>query len=77
MGFLPPEGRKQLRQATKVGAIGLELGLAVLVGYFGGRWIDTQLGSTPWFMYIGFVCGVLAGFKSLYRIATTVDLDEL
>ncbi len=49
-------------------AIGIELALSIVIGFFGGQWIDGKLG-TGFVKWIGFVLGVAAGFKSLYRLA--------
>jgi len=66
MPLLDPEGREQLKTAGRVGAIGIELVIATVLGYLGGRWLDGQLGTEPWLMWIGLVLGLVAGFRSLY-----------
>jgi|JRYL01.1.fsa_nt_gb hypothetical protein len=37
--------------------------LAVSVGLFalGGRWLDAQLGSSPWLLLLGVGCGIVGG----------------
>jgi ATP synthase protein I len=69
--------KKQLKLATRVSAVGLEMVLAVLVGYFGGRWLDGHFGTGPYLTYTGFVLGLIAAFKSLWTIARRIDLDRL
>lgn len=69
--------KKQLKLATRMSAVGLEMVLGVLVGYFGGRWLDGQLGSGPYLTYTGFALGLVASFKSLWTIARRIDLDRL
>jgi F0F1-type ATP synthase assembly protein I len=49
------------------GTVGLELALSVLVGYLGGQWLDSKLGTSPWLTLAGFGFGVAAGFRSLFR----------
>jgi ATP synthase protein I len=68
MSLLDPEAKQQLRTAGTVGAIGIEMALATVVGYFGGRWLDGQFGTAPWLMWIGLAFGIVAGFRGLYRI---------
>lgn len=47
--------------------IGLDLVLSILVGWFGGRWLDGKLDTSPWIEIVGFLIGVAAGFRSLHR----------
>jgi ATP synthase protein I len=77
MSLFGPEGKKQLKLATRVSAVGLEMVLAICVGYFGGRWLDGRFDTAPVLSYIGLVVGLLAGFKSLWTIARRTDLDTL
>lgn len=56
-------------QAAEVGSVGIEMGLAVAVGYYGGKWLDQQLGTTPFLFYFMMLSGVGAAFKALWRIA--------
>jgi F0F1-type ATP synthase assembly protein I len=55
--------------------VGLEFGLSLLVGLFGGRWIDGKLGTAHWFTFIGFGFGVAAGFRAIYRAAQAANRD--
>jgi ATP synthase protein I len=47
--------------------IGLELVVAVVVGFFIGWAIDKGLGPRPWGMIIGFFLGIAAGMVNVYR----------
>ncbi len=48
-------------------SIGITLALAIVIGYFGGKWIGGQLGSEDIGSYIGFAVGVTAGFTQMFR----------
>ena len=48
-------------------SIGITLALAIVIGYFGGRWIGSKLGNAEIGSYIGFVLGVAAGFMEMFR----------
>lgn len=63
-----PERRKQIRQAGRVGAVGLEMAIATLIGAFGGGWLDERFHTRPWLTTIGLVLGIAAGFRGLFRV---------
>ncbi len=77
MSMLGPEEKKQLKLATRVSAVGLEMVLATLVGYFGGTWLDGRFHTAPYLTYVGFGVGLVAGFNALWTIAKKIDLDRL
>jgi ATP synthase protein I len=49
--------------------VGSELIAGVLVGGFLGWWIDRWLGTSPAFLLILLVLGMISGFWNVYRIA--------
>jgi F0F1-type ATP synthase assembly protein I len=61
--------RSDLKGLGDYGTVGLDLVLSILLGFFGGRWLDEKLGTHGWLTVIGFVLGTIAGFRSLYRAA--------
>lgn len=65
--MLGPDSGKQLKAFARVGSLGIELALSVVVGMLGGRWLDGKLSTAPWLMLLGLVLGVIAGFRSIYR----------
>jgi len=56
------------RQAGTTGAVGIEITVAIVIGYFGGRYLDGAFGTTPWLSWVGFGAGVGAGIKALVRV---------
>jgi ATP synthase protein I len=50
--------------------IGLSLLITTLVGVLIGYWIDTQLGSVPVFVLLGFLAGAGSGTVLIYRLVT-------
>ena len=64
--------RSDLKGLGDYGTVGLDLVLSILVGFFGGRWLDGKLGTQGWLTLIGFVLGTIAGFRSLYRAAVKI-----
>ncbi|MDJ0762556.1 MAG: AtpZ/AtpI family protein [Myxococcota bacterium] len=64
--YTDSDGRKMLRQAGRFAAVGLEMGIAVAIGIFGGRYLDEKFDSAPVFFWIGFVLGVGAAGKAVF-----------
>lgn len=54
--------------AGSTGAVGLEIAIAIGIGYFGGRYLDGRLGTNPWLTWVGFGAGVGAAIKALVRV---------
>jgi ATP synthase protein I len=77
MALIGPEQRTQLRLAGRVSAVGIELVAAILIGYFGGRWLDERFDTAPYLTNSGLVFGIFAGFKALFDLARKVRLDDL
>ncbi|MBI4509235.1 MAG: AtpZ/AtpI family protein [Deltaproteobacteria bacterium] len=50
-------------------SVGLEMGIAVALGWAVGSWLDSKLHTTPWLMLLFLLFGVVAGFKGLYAAA--------
>ena len=61
------------------GTVGLEVALSVVVGLFGGSWLDKKLGTAPWLTLLGVVYGVAAAARALYRAArrATKEAEDL
>ena len=67
----PAEQSKAERayNAFSTASVGLEMGVAVLIGFGIGYYIDDYYASAPTFTLIGLGVGVAAGFKALFRAA--------
>ena len=63
------------RQAGQAGAVGIEVFLAILVGYYAGHWLDAKLDTSPWFTYFLGLAGVGAAVKALVRITKKYKQD--
>ncbi len=72
----PEEKISELYNAASAASIGLEMGLAVVLGWFIGQWLDGKFGTDPYLMLF-FVCiGVAAGFKGVLRVARQMKREE-
>lgn len=65
------------RQAGTTGAVGLEIAVAIIIGYFGGRYLDGWFKTTPWLSWIGFGAGVGAAIKALIRVVRDYRRQEM
>ncbi|HEX8024913.1 MAG TPA: AtpZ/AtpI family protein [Candidatus Limnocylindrales bacterium] len=50
--------------------IGISLLVTTLAGVLAGYWVDTQLGSLPIFVLVGFLIGAGSGTVLIYRLVT-------
>ncbi len=74
--FFMSEDRKQIvRQLAVYSNAGLTFVLSVLIGFAMGWFLDNKLlaGRTaPWFTFIFFALGIVAGFRSLWALTKMV-----
>ena len=66
----------QFRRIADVSSIGLAFPIAILIGYFFGRWLDGVFGTAPWLMATFSVFGIAAGFLNAIRTALRVGREE-
>ena len=52
-------------KAARLASVGIEMGVAVGLGWAIGSWLDRKLGSKPWLMLVFLLFGVAAGFKGV------------
>ena len=51
-------------------SFGITMTGILLLGLFGGEWLDRRLGTSPIFMILGVIFGVAIGFYSLFAELT-------
>jgi F0F1-type ATP synthase assembly protein I len=54
-------------------SVGLEMGIAVIIGLLFGRWLDGKLGTDPWLMLVFTGFGMAAGLKGVFRAVREAD----
>lgn len=57
------------------GTLGLEIVLCIMLGLFGGRWLDGKFGTDPWLSVLGFFFGLGAAGKAVMR--TMAEMKEV
>jgi F0F1-type ATP synthase assembly protein I len=53
------------RYANMAFSFGVTMVAGILLGLYGGEWLDRQLGTSPLFMLAGILLGVGVGFRSM------------
>lgn len=56
--------------------LGVTLAATVLLGFFGGYWLDGKIGSKPIMTLIGAMCGATGGFIYLVRTLTRMQTEK-
>jgi ATP synthase protein I len=67
------EKGKGFYQGLSASSVGLELGICVAIGVFGGRWLDDRFDTAPWLLLICLGLGLAAGFRSVLRAVARED----
>jgi F0F1-type ATP synthase assembly protein I len=72
----PGDVAKTTRDAFRtvsMSSVGLEMGIAVLIGLLLGRWLDGHFGTTPWLLIVGTCLGMAAGMMGVFRAMREAD----
>jgi ATP synthase protein I len=56
-----------VRTIGALSTVGLAFVLAVVIGAWVGRVLDSWLGTSPWLFLLGFFLGLAAGILNVYR----------
>jgi F0F1-type ATP synthase assembly protein I len=73
---IDPEVKNMWRIAGTTGAVGIEIAVAIIIGYLGGRFLDRKLGTEPWISYAGLLAGMGAAIKALVRVVRSYRRDS-
>ena len=66
---------KSIFSTLTASSVGLEFGLAVMIGLFFGRWLDGEIGTDPYMMILFIAFGFAAGIKGLVRAVRQADRE--
>ena len=64
------EPRDYLKYAKYVNfavSFGVTMAACLLLGFFGGRWLDRKLGTAPVFLVLGLLAGTAMAFYSMLK----------
>lgn len=65
-----------LRRIADASSLGLAFPIAIVIGYFFGRWLDGVFGTAPWMMAVFSLFGIAAGFLNAIRTAIRIGREE-
>lgn len=61
---------KQIKQTlARMSGFAVSMVFAIIVGFLLGRFLDSKLGTTPVFLILGTILGIITVFKSIYDIS--------
>jgi ATP synthase protein I len=69
-------GGETAKKAVSYSAGTVELGVSVVVGIAIGYTLDRFFDTAPWLTLFWLVCGVIAGFRSLFRVAKRLERES-
>ena len=64
------------RAALRHSALGLEMGVAVVLGYGLGWWLDRRFDTKPTLTMVCLLLGIAAGFRGLIRAAREITRES-
>ena len=66
--------KRPWKEYGRYGSVGIELVLSILIGFYGGRWLDNRFGGgRGWITLVGFAVGVYAGFRQIFRASKEIE----
>ncbi len=54
--------------ALRLMGVGWYLGISIVLGLLGGRWLDSKLNSEPILMIVGLILGLVIAFYGIYQM---------
>lgn len=70
-----PDART-LRTVGQLSTVGLAFVFALVLGFGGGNWLDSMLGTKPWLSLLGFALGLAAGVLNVIRTMRVVAAPD-
>ncbi|MCX5899636.1 MAG: AtpZ/AtpI family protein [Proteobacteria bacterium] len=74
---MKPDTKKDLSNVIKsvshIGSFGLTMGACILMGYYLGSYIDSKLGTAPWFMMVLVLLFMLGAFIKFVQETRSVS----
>lgn len=58
----------RLELALRLLGMGWYVGICIVLGVLGGRWLDDKLHTSPLLVIVGLLLGIFAAFYGLYKM---------
>ncbi len=71
-----PGTSRRFFRAAGLASVGLEMGVAVVLGWWFGQYLDRKLGTEPWLMVVFLLFGVAAAFKAIIRTTKQIQRES-
>lgn len=68
--------KSNITSYLRYSVIGIELAFSVIAGALIGYWLDAKLDTAPWFFIFWVICGIIAGFRSLFRLVKKIMKED-
>ena len=66
--------KRPWKEYGRYGSVGIEFVLSILIGVYGGRWLDNRFGGgRGWLTLAGLVVGAYAGFRQIFRASKEIE----
>lgn len=72
-----PMVQQDWKSLGSYGSLGLELALSVILPLYAGRWLDGQLGTSPWLAFLAGALGLAAGVRSIVSALRRANREAL
>ena len=66
-------GPGQASDVAQASAVGIAFAVAIVIGLALGLWLDKKFDTAPWFLLVGLVVGIAAGFKNLFTVSARLE----
>ncbi|MBC7561281.1 MAG: AtpZ/AtpI family protein [Gemmatimonadaceae bacterium] len=60
----------------RMAGAGVQFAAALIIGLYGGQWLDRRYSTAPVFLYLGVAVGAIGGMTVLYRQLMRATRDE-
>jgi len=67
---------KAIKNLTYISQVAFIMLTPILLGVWGGNWVDAKLGTSPWILMVGIVLGVSSAFLNLYKFVMKAAKDN-
>ncbi|MBM3926306.1 MAG: AtpZ/AtpI family protein [SAR202 cluster bacterium] len=62
--------------ALRLAGLGWYVAFCIVLGVGGGVWLDKKAGTTPLFILLGTVLGVVVAFYGIYKLVASLMADS-